>query len=139
MVFILDTFYATLHAFQVSTQIDFLIIQTILPTTKNGFNMTKEKLMALITVTLDFLLIHPCFVSFQSFKQTSSLFLCLIVFTFIPWHAIIKRNSLRVRCIMQSYIAQCNFSFIFTISRIYTHLDVMPKYFLANDKYYISI
>ena len=51
VVVLVGTFYTTLHAFQVSTQIDFLITQTILPTTKNGFDMTKENLTALITET----------------------------------------------------------------------------------------
>ena len=51
-------FYSlSLHAFQVSTQIDFLITQTYFTsftTTKNGFDMTKEKLTAFLTTTLIF-------------------------------------------------------------------------------------
>ena len=71
-------FYSfSLHAFQVSTQIDFLITQTYFTsftTTKNGFDMTKEKLTAFLTTKLTFelllyeILFSPLFYNLPKIK-----------------------------------------------------------------------
>ena len=71
-------FYSlSLHAFQVSTQIDFLITQTYFTsftTTKNGFDMTKEKLTAFLTTKLTFelllyeILFSPVFYNLPKIK-----------------------------------------------------------------------
>ena len=67
--FLRYSFCTRVHAFQVSTQTDLLIIQIILPVTKKGFNNNKkEKLMATIKVTLNYLLIRLCLLRIKDWK-----------------------------------------------------------------------
>ena len=97
-------FYSlSLHAFQVSTQIDFLITQTYFTsftTTKNGFDMTKEKLTAFLTTTLNFRATSfPKFFALQflTFHKSKQLSFCVV--SLILYHLYVIKEFTGIRSI----------------------------------------